>query len=134
MVKINSSHVFIAGGYYSPGHATTASYLYSSTSGSYSVLPDMAIARRHHACGLVNNAVWVGGGYGGDGKLESVELFSLESQAWREGPPLPIATSAGRMMTVDGSLLLFGNRVIWQLKTTGGEDYWDQVGEMETPG
>ena len=35
-------------------------------------------------------------------------------------------------MTVDGSLLMFGNRVIWQLKTTGGEDYWDQVGEMET--
>merc|ERR1712106_637196 len=132
MVKINSSHIFMAGGSdYSGYYAVT--YLYSSTSGTFSPLPDMAMARDDHACGILGTDVWVGGGYNysvAAGK--SVEAFSLTSQAWREGPPLPIGTRAGRMMTVDGSLLMFGNRVIWQLKTTGGQDYWGQVGEMET--
>ena len=130
MVKINSSHVFIAGGeddntYYA------ASYIYSSTSGTFSRLPDMAITRSDHACGILGTDIWVGGGLHGNA-INSVEVFSLTSQAWREGPPLPIGTRSGRMMTVDGSLLMFGNRVIWQLKTTGGQDYWGQVGEMET--
>jgi len=130
MVKINSSHVFIAGGYDGNGYST-ATYLYSSTSG-YTTLPSMPIARAAHACGILGTDIWVGGGYDGSNIIKSVELFSLTSQAWREGPPLPIATNGGRMMTVDGSLLMFGDKLIWQLKTTGGEDYWDQVGEMET--
>jgi len=131
MVKINSSHVFIAGGYDGHGSATAAAHLFSSTSGTFSPLPDMAIARGYHACGVLGTDVWVGGGRGA-ATLKSVELFSLTSQAWRDGPPLPIATEAGRMMTVDGSLLMFGKPEIWQLKTAGGEEYWDQVGEMET--
>merc|ERR1712123_562806 len=130
IVKINSSHVFIAGGeddntYYA------ASYIYSSTSGTFSRLPDMAITKSDHACGILGTDIWVGGGLHGNA-IKSVEVFSLTSQAWRDGPPIPIAPSGGRMMTVDGSLLMFGNRVIWQLKTSGGQDYWGQVGEMET--
>ena len=147
MVKINSSHVFIAGGYIdSDDYETTATYLYRSTSGSsgssgsysplprgYTRLPDMAPPARYgHACGLVNNTVWVGGGWDGRNSINSVESFSLTTLAWSKGPPLPIATNRGRMMTVDGSLLMFGDKLIWQLKTAGGEDYWEQVGEMET--
>merc|ERR1712106_470739 len=134
MVKINSSHVFIAGGLDHNGYSTTAAYLYSSTSG-FTTLPSMAKPKHYHACGVLGTDVWVGGGRTegtGGGVLKTVETFSLASESWSKGPPLPIATSGGRMMTVDGSLFMFGNRVIWQLKTTGGEDYWDQVGEMET--
>merc|ERR1711892_1128433 len=106
MVKINSSHVFIAGGYDGLGGATAAAHLFSSTSGTFSPLPDMAIARGYHACGILGTEIWVGGGRGA--ATQSVELFSLTSQAWRDGPPLPIATDdGGRMMTVDtGSLLM----------------------------
>merc|ERR1711892_46150 len=131
MVKINSSHVFIAGGQDRYNHSTAVAYLYNTISGIFSPLPDMAMATDDPACGILGSDVWVGGGRTIDVR-KSVKLFSLTSQAWREGPPLPIGTRAGRMMTVDGSLTMFGNRVIWQLKTTGGEDYWDKVGEMET--
>merc|ERR1711892_89346 len=134
MVKINSSHVFIAGGLDHNGYSTAAAYLYSSTSG-FTTLPSMAKPRHYHACGILGTDVWVGGGRTegtGGGVLKTVETSSLASEFWTKGPPLPVATSGGRMMTVDGSLFMFGNRVIWQLKTTGGEDYWDKVGEMET--
>merc|ERR1712123_481023 len=130
MVQINSSHVFIAGGYDDKSHYTAAAYLFSSSSG-YTTLPSMAKPKHYHACGMLGIDVWVGGGRTTD-VLNKVETFSLTSHAWSKGPPLPIATSQGRMMTVDGSLLMFGNKLIWQLKTTGGEDYWDKVGEMET--
>merc|ERR1712106_1287353 len=92
MVKINSSHVFMAGGE-DDNSAYAASYIYSSTSGTFSPLPDMAIARSYHACGILGTDVWVGGGYD---DLKSVELFSLTSQVRSEGPPLPIATYGGR--------------------------------------
>merc|ERR1711892_1299874 len=130
MVKINSSHVFIAGGQDRYNHPIAAAYLYNTDSGTFSPLPDMALPRDDPTCGILGTDIWVGGGRTIDVR-KSVELFSITSEAWRDGPPLPIGTRAGRMMKVDGSLLMFGNRVIWQVKTTGGEDYWDQVGEME---
>merc|ERR1711892_605665 len=43
MVQINSSHVFIAGGQDRYNHSTAVAYLYSSTSGIFSSLPDMAL-------------------------------------------------------------------------------------------
>merc|ERR1712106_563542 len=131
MVKINSSHVFIAGGQDRYNHPIATAYLYNTISGIFSSLPDMALPRDDPTCGVLGTDVWVGGGRTLDVR-KSVKLFSLTSQAWREGPPLPIGTRSGRMMMVDGSLLMFGNKLIWQLKTAGGEDYWDKVGEMET--
>merc|ERR1711892_389549 len=100
MVQINSSHVFIAGGTGNSGDYAAA-YLYSSTSGTFSPLPDMAMARHLHACGILGTDVWVGGGlpYNGD-VLNSVELFSLTSQAWSAGPPLPIATYGGEYFDI----------------------------------
>merc|ERR1711892_108336 len=59
MVKINSSHVFIAGGE-DDNSVYAASYICSSTSGTFSPLPDMAIARSYHACGILGTDVWVG--------------------------------------------------------------------------
>ena len=77
MVKINSSHVFIAGGIGDNGYSAAA-HLYSSTSGTFSPLPDMAIARSYHACGILGTDVWVGGGRTTlDNRLKSVETFSL---------------------------------------------------------
>merc|ERR1711892_855301 len=130
MVKINSSHVFIAGGADANDDPTAASYLFSSTTGSYTRQPDMIIPRSDHACELVNNAVWVAGGENGDDD-RSAEYFSLASLSWSMGPFLPSDVHGGRMMKVDEELLLFGDSHIWQLETTG-LDYWDQVGEMET--
>merc|ERR1711892_725842 len=76
MVKINSSHVFIAGGQDRYNHPTAATYLYSSTSGTFSPLPGMAMARSDHSCGILGTDVWVGGGLHGN-TINSVEVFSL---------------------------------------------------------
>ena len=57
MVKINSSHVFIAGGLDGNNNLSDASYIYSSTTGSYTQQPDMTIARFYNACVLVDHAV-----------------------------------------------------------------------------
>ena len=133
LVKLNSSHVFLAGGHVTGYGYSAAAYIYSSTSGFVRV-EDMKTPREVHGCALHGEQVWVGGGSGGGGK--STEYYSLSSSSWLPGPALPRYTYGGRMITSGGKLTMIGNKKIWQLETTGlgsvDEGTWVEVAEMKT--
>ena len=131
LVKLNSSHVFLAGGY-GDGLKFSASYIYSRASG-FIRQSDMATPRApwHHGCALHGDNVWVALG---DGSGKSSEYFSLSTSTWLPGPDLASYTNEAKLFITNGVLSLIGRWKIWQLETTGGDSAddwrWAGVGEM----
>jgi len=109
------------------------------------VLPPLSKARASHACALLEDEVWVLGGFnesydwqaGEEGFLSSTEIFSLFTQTWRQGPELPYGVNWGQAVVTEGTLFLVGglrsgNRVLrlvgeaWEeVALTGYEDVRD---------
>lgn len=109
-LKVNSTHVLLAGGYNGNDELVSA-YLLSVIDGKWTELPDMRQKRNRHSCGLVNGAdVVVAGGWG-DRDLSSVEMYSLKAEGWRDGPRLPVrardmaAVQMGRTFVLTGGLV-----------------------------
>ena len=90
-VSINDTHIFIAGGYNPPYHFKS-SYILDMSIGKEDFEPvaDMIHGRYGHSCGKVFTIfkkvkLVAAGGL----KLESVELFSMDTGVWKMGHSLP---------------------------------------------
>ena len=147
LVKLNSTHVFLAGGFDGthepganpPGAYSGASYILNRATGKAMRQGDMSIPRGKHACTLLGDQVWVAGGRGdrtSDSRaLKSSEYFSLSTSSWLTGPVLPSVTAGKKMLTYNGVAHLIGSRKIWQLARLDSEagGTWIEVGEMKAP-
>ena len=103
----------------------------------------MATARRSHGCAVVDENVFIAGGFNGE-TLSSVEYFSLTSLTWHTGPSLPISTSYARLIQLRGDLYFMGGltdggntKAIYYLETSTGEPVsnltWKHVGNLKKP-
>ena len=139
LVKLNTTHALLTGGYSSSSGHLSSSYLYSEHSG-FVKQADMTHARISHGCALHSDGlVFVTGGY--DGSLvKTTEYFSLSSLTWLPGPDLPVSTYGGKMLAVDGKTFFIGgnkNKKIFQLESlaelsTAAWWKWVEVGELHT--
>ena len=55
------------------------------------------------ACTLLNDEVWVTGGYD-DGAMEEVDIFNLSSRTWRTADSMKKARSDHTAATVNGTV------------------------------
>ena len=103
----------------------------------------MATARRSHGCAVVDENVFIAGGFNGD-RLSSVEYFSLTSLTWHTGPSLPISTTYARLIQLRGDLYFLGGhtdggktKAIYYLETSTGKRVsnlrWKLVGNLKKP-
>ena len=114
LVKINSSHAFLAGRR-SGGRESEAAYLFSDTAG-FVRQANMSTPRRFQSCALSAGClIIVAGGLikNHDGALNSTDVLNLSTLTWGTGPALPAATFGAAMISdnagtwVNGYCLMF---------------------------
>jgi N-acetylneuraminic acid mutarotase len=106
--------------------------VYDLVAGTWTAGAEMPSPPRDHiAAVVVDGEIWVIGGRSGGQNYARVDIYNTDADAWREGPPLPEATSGAAEGVLDGTILVSGGEnpgqgggVIdrhWQLDTTLGE-------------
>jgi hypothetical protein len=136
LVKINSSHVFLAGGS-AAGRESEAAYLFSDSAG-FVRIANMSMPRRFHSCALsAGGLVIVAGGMiiNKDGALNSTEIFNLSTSTWGTGPDLPAATFGAAMISDNAGTFFMGGfqrrETIHKLQGSGlFSSSWIEVGTM----
>lgn len=137
LVKLNTTHVFLTGGYITTVGYSAASYIFSSATG-FVKQSDMISARGYHACSLYSdNLVFVAGGQFNN--IKTTEYFSLSTLRWLPGPDLPNHAPGGKMISVMEKTLFIGgqgNKKILSLEKLllSSKDTWEwvEVAEMKT--
>ena len=85
LVILDDKNVFLAGAGYS---GSSRAYIYNKDDNAWRAVSDMTEPRDWHSCGLVPSSSGSGydvvavGGYGTD---NSIEIFSIETETWRNG-------------------------------------------------
>ena len=88
------------------------SYLYNTQDNEWVQKADMIQARRAHACGRVTSStgkdeVVVAGGYF-LASLSTTEIYTVESDTWRSGTPLPQTLSHAASLPFEDTFLILG--------------------------
>ena len=112
MKAVNSSHIFIAGGEGNLGFLGTTYFLNSHTSHFHQVERQMKIPRSGHVCGFAkandDEFAVIAGGFGS----LKVELLSLITLKWKEGPDLPHELNWAASSMKDNAMVILGGEHI----------------------
>ena len=149
MLSLNRTHHILLGGSESVAVKSlgtkdtfsSSTYIYSNN--KFKEVASMATARRSHGCAVVDENVFIAGGFNGD-RLSSVEYFSLTSLTWHTGPSLPFSTTYARLIQIRGDLYFLGGyidrrktKAIYYLETSSGKRVsnlrWKHVGNLKNP-
>jgi N-acetylneuraminic acid mutarotase len=113
--------------------------VYNVAGDSWSAGAEMPSPSRDHlAAVVVDGEIWTIGGRAGGQNFARVDIYDPGTDTWREGLPLPEATSGAAEGNVDGTILISGGEnpgqgggVIdrhWLLDTTlGGAAAWQEL-------
>merc|ERR1712224_312198 len=110
LVVVDETNIFLAGGF-PPSNRT---FMYNSDSNSWRELTNMAMKRFLHSCGLIdryNNGtgkeIIVAGGREINNAVSttSVEIFSIDTEEWREGTMLPYTLSGAYRVNIEESFI-----------------------------
>lgn len=108
-VKVNCTHVIMAGGNKDAGTIYDYAHLYDIKGKSWIELPRMSHKRAAHACGLVTGVdVVVAGGYNDGSYMDNVEIFSPKDMSWRTGSVFPIRASSMPTVQLDNTFITLG--------------------------
>ena len=108
-IEINQTHAFIAGGMNQKEYIRS-SYVYAFSNGYWTWITNLNYDRSGHICGVVENLdnanmeILTAGGKG----ILEVELFSLLTGTWRDGPKLPHEMDKAASVKIGKSILLVG--------------------------
>ncbi|CAL1283039.1 unnamed protein product [Larinioides sclopetarius] len=80
---------------------------YDILSGTFSEIPIPEISRTGFAMIVYDNQIFVIGGLGDNGQLNSVEVFSPETRIWMKFQPLPYGFENPNAKVVDDKLIVF---------------------------
>lgn len=102
IVKLNSTHLFVAGGTSGGdtpggGHYLRKAHLLDIEEQKWTRLPDLDTERMDPACGVAGGSdIVVAGGVSDGGPTKTVEILDLEDvgDGWRPGPELPVPTDS----------------------------------------
>jgi hypothetical protein len=67
------------------------------------------ISGNHHACEVISNKIFVAGGFDNSANsMDSLQIYSPESDAWTFGAPIPIGTGSPSSATIQSTVYLCG--------------------------
>jgi hypothetical protein len=113
--------------------------IYDVAADTWTAGAEMPLPQRDHlAAVVVDGEIWAICGQAGGQNFTLVDIYDPRTDSWREGPPLPEATSGAAEGVVDGRIMISGGEnpgqgggVIdrhWQLNTTlGGDAAWEPL-------
>ena len=120
------------------GHGETARVLIYDPEDGWSTGAPMERQRDHLMVVAVDREVWAIGGRSGRGgqNHSRVDIYDVDEDSWRSGPPLPFPTSGASEGLVDNSLLIiggedpatFGGGIVhahWRLDVAADELEWE---------
>merc|ERR1712154_159954 len=127
LVILDDKNVFLAGG----GYGSTGAYIYNKDANAWRAVSDMTKPRTDHSCGLVPSrsgsgydVVVVGGDchddYCEDGTQNSIEIFSIETETWRDGNDMSFGIRDAQDIRVNDTFVMVGGRVWGRLGVSGG--------------
>ena len=101
--------------------------VYSLEGGRWSKQQSMKKWRSGHACVILADNIFAIGGAGED----SVQIFSLSSKTWREGPKLPSALYRGQAVVSNGTIfVIYKNGDVLQMERD--QRGWRNVATIES--
>lgn len=92
------------------GTTTTESWRLDLDTGRWEELPPIPTARSGAGVRVVNDRIYVVGGYARNIPVTAVESFDPRTRTWREHSPMPTARDHLGLAAHDGSLYAFGGR------------------------
>ena len=119
LVTLGNRDLFYSGGQDSPLGIHGDSYRYSMQHDRWDQMANMLGVRGKHGCGRVTNSttgkeeVVVAGGtmaMAGYHYLSTSEIYTVEDNAWRQGPLLPTALRGPASLPYEDSFLIVGGR------------------------
>ena len=136
LLKINSTHVFLAGGEFHSGEFSADAYLYSEEAG-FVKQEDMMWSRGRVSCVLIEEGQVMVASTSSSWKIIQTQIFNLSTLGWSLGPNLPTKRES-KMFSIDGKIFLIGlgdNKKIWQLErlelSTMSAWKWVEKGELK---
>lgn len=91
-VQINTTHIFVGGGYFN--EYFTETYLLDWTTKKWTDFASMPYARFGHSCGLAPDPPRIVViGTAGRNSTKQTEILDLDTMTWSDGPDLPAMTS-----------------------------------------
>ena len=148
LVKINSTHVFLAGGKVKEAYRgygekfSESAYLYSKDSG-FVKQEDMMWSWGGMSCVLLQEGQVMVSSARRSSKKKETQMFDLSTLQWSAGPSLPTALFNPKLLSMDGKTFLLGgfdnsakggNKKIWQLNqlklSTMNVWRWVEIGEL----
>jgi len=136
MTKINSTHVFLSGGYVNLAAQSSESYIYSHGAG-FLQIANMTRKRNEHACGVLDGKFVVVEG----GETTGVsEFFSLETMTWNDGPVVKYGSNPWRhrIVSQDGAMHLITEKNIFTLENADSKNVsdwaWEKSVDLEYEG
>jgi large repetitive protein len=111
-VVAHNGKLYAFGGSTSPFSGAMANAaVFDPSTGSWTPLPPMAVARGGAAAKMVDGKIYVVGGMDADGaSLASVEVFDPATSGWTSAPPMTTRRDNPGSAVLDGDLYVFGGR------------------------
>ncbi|MEQ1858507.1 MAG: kelch repeat-containing protein [Chthoniobacteraceae bacterium] len=107
-VGVGATHIYLFGGATSTAVQATA-YRYVIASNSWEVIASMPVAVRNAVAVLTQNRIYVTGGVGASGAVDTVQVYDLATGLWAIDTPLPAARYAhGAAIAASGKILVAG--------------------------
>lgn len=112
MTKLNNTGFLVGGWTEMNGlrYVTNETWIYEGR--NFSQKADIPIKRFSHSCAVLGNQIFVVGGQGQySGLLKSTQIFDLATSQWTNGPDLPVPTTGGQLVNIQGTLLFIGGEI-----------------------
>jgi hypothetical protein len=142
VVTVNSSTVFVIGGFKDTYYYSSRSFYFNLGEGSWIEGPKLKYERSRLSCGKIrrdkdsqDRSIIVAGGTDGNFLLSSVEILDERSNEWRTGPELPFGINLSQMVEdQNGGVVLIGGDstigrldTLYQLPHGGQEAVWTKM-------
>ena len=110
---VYDNKIYVIGGYmyeagWANGQRTDVVEVYDPTSNSWSTLASMPTARECDAA-LIDDKIYVFGGYDGSSGLKAVEIYDIENDSWSKASDMPYDLSAYHLASFENFVFLFGD-------------------------
>ena len=136
MVTLDEHRVLFIGGSRG-GSSRNSTMIYDRRTGSWETKQEMIDARGRHSCTRIDedHVAVAGGTFQNETDfyvLDSVEIYSLRSETWRKGPPLPYGGADDQMVTANNATYYILGTKILLLDTSNATDLqWKEVGTTQ---
>ena len=106
-VEINGN-IYVFGGQRTDAPVTDEVYCYNIESGTWTQKASILEARRSFAQCVINGKIYVAGGYGANGYLNTLECYDPEADEWTKLADMPTKRSSVAGISSNGKFYVFG--------------------------